>query len=104
MFNRRELAIVVIASAAAACTGGQIDPNKVVDSLKSACGIAVPAATVVAIINASVGATVQSIVDLLCSGFHQALAERKLGATAGTKVEYDVVVNGQKIHVEATKQ
>jgi hypothetical protein len=97
------------------CTStGTIDVQKVLDGLKVACGIAVPAATVTSIINASVGATVQSIVDLLCSGFHttmaaEAMAAKKGGMAApaplavGASVDYDVIVNGKPIHVVATK-
>ncbi len=87
----------------ASCTNGNIDPVKVADALKAACGIAVPLSTIVAVINASIGGTIAGIVDLLCSGYHQALAG-KTGLAAGTTVEYDVVVNGKTVHVVATKQ
>ncbi len=86
----------------ASCTNGSIDPVKVADALKAACGIAVPLATIAAVINASIGGTVASIVDLLCSGYHQALAG-KTGLAAGGTVEYDVTVNGHVVHVVATK-
>ncbi len=88
----------------ASCTStGTIDPQKVIDAIKVACGIAIPAATVLTIFNAGVGMTAQAIVDIVCSGYHQALAG-KTGLAAGTSVEYDVVVNGTKVHVVATKQ
>ncbi len=87
----------------ASCTNGNIDPVKVADLLKQVCGIVVPLATIVAIINAGIGGTAQTVVDLLCAGYHQALAG-KTGLAAGATTEYDVTVNGKVIHVIATKQ
>jgi len=103
MHSRRATFIFLGGAALAACTGGQIDPQKVLDGLKAACGIAVPVATVIAVINASVGPTVNGVVDLLCSGFKQSMAG-KLGTPMkeGTTADYVVVVNGKDIPVTAT--
>ena len=122
MFHRREVLNLVLAgisSAAtgdllASCTSGQIDPAKIADLLKQACGIAVPVTTIVQVVNASIGATVQSIVDLLCSGYHATLAAHAAAAksnnlaapaapASGAEVPYDVIVNGKVIHIVATK-
>ena len=88
------------------CTNGAIDPQKVADAIKTACGIAVPIATVTSIINAAVGATVQFIVDLVCTGYTTAKAANKLGAepAKGSTVHFVVVVNGKPIEVDAVVQ
>lgn len=103
--QRRDLMSAILLSLVlGSCTNGQIDPQKVIDALKVACGIAVPAATVVAIINAGVGLTVQSVVDIICSGYRATVAAQGKNMAAGTQVEYDVEVNGKTIHVIAVKQ
>jgi|SRR5690349_5074250 len=106
MIARRALLSGIPVLAVVGCSNGQIDPQKVLDGLKAACGIAVPAATVVSIINAAVGSTVQSIVDLICSGYMSAQAAQVASgkAKAGPKdtVHFIVVVNGKQIEVDAT--
>lgn len=105
MHNRRAtLGLLAAVPFLSYCTNGQIDPQKVIDALKIACGIAVPAATVVAIVNAGVGLTVQSVVDIICSGYKATIAAQGKNMAAGTQVEYDVEVNGKTVHVVATRQ
>jgi hypothetical protein len=110
MISRRQSIILAIGTLGltalvSACTNNALDPAKINDMLKTACGILVPAATITAIINAQIGITAQVVVDLLCGGF-KAQTE-KMGATGapkGSTVEYDVDVNGKTIHVVATVQ
>ena len=102
--NRRLLLTGAVVLPLVGCTNGAIDPQKVADAIKSACGIAVPLATVTTIINAAVGATVQFVVDLVCTGYHSALAANKTTASAGTSVKFPVVVNGKTIEVTAVVQ
>ena len=104
--TRRATFIFLGGAALAACTGGQIDPQKILDTLKQACGIVVPLATIVAVVNASVGPTVNGVVDLLCSGFKQTVAAQKLGGALkeGQTIDYVVTVNGKDIPVTATVQ
>ena len=107
--TRRKMASLVGTAAfaglvLAGCTaGGGIDPAAVAAALKGLCGIAVPLATIVAIINAAAGATVESIVSMICSGYHSALAAQKQGPMKpGTEVDIIVTVGGKQIPVKVT--
>ena len=121
MMSRRDFSMSLAPGMAvltlAGCTNGQVDPQKVVDVVKTACAIAVPAAVVASIIatlraasaaRQEAGATaptVQAIVDLICSAYHSSLQARKLGApAAGSTVEFVVVVSGKEIPVTAVVQ
>jgi hypothetical protein len=100
-------AAAVIGLAGCTATGG-IDPAAVAAALKGLCGIAVPLATITSIINAAAGATVQSVVDTICSGFHSALAAQtqagllKGPLKSGTEVNIVVTVGGRQIPVTCT--
>ncbi len=94
-----------------ACTNGQLDPQKIVDAIKNGCHIAVPLATIIAIINAAYGVTLQAIVDMVCSAYQSALQAKGLKGplASGTEVEFVVTVtdkNGKQtsIPVKATVQ
>lgn len=111
MMSRRDLALSlapgVLAVTLAGCTNGTIDPQKVVDTIRTACAIAIPVATVAAIINAGVGMTAQAIVDLVCSAYKSSLASRNLGDAGlktGEKIDFIVHVGGKDIPVEAVVQ
>ncbi len=91
--------------ALSACTNGSIDPNAVLAALKTACGIAVPAATILQIFNLDPTQSVSAIVNLICSGYQQTQAAagqkgRKLAA--GESVHFVVEVNGHEVDVTAT--
>ncbi len=87
----------------ASCTGGQIDPQKVIDTARTVCGIVIAFDSVIAIINAGVGLTVDAIVQAVCSAFKAQLAAEKLQALPpGTKVKVPVVINGKTIDVFVT--
>ncbi len=110
--TRRKMASFVGAAAVvglAGCTaGGGIDPAAVAAALAGLCGIAVPLATITAIINAAAGATVQSIVSMICSGYHSTLAAQQQAGLlkgplkSGTEVDIIVTVGGKQIPVKCT--
>ncbi len=86
------------------CTGGQIDPVKLTEAIKTSCGIAVVAASIATIINAGVGMTIQAIVDAVCSAYKaQAAAQAATGqARASGIIHLPVVINGKTIDVDVT--
>jgi hypothetical protein len=89
----------------AGCTNNQIDPAKVIDGIKTACGIAVTAATIVAIIGLDPTMSISAIINLVCTGFHSAQENGKLKATEkGATIHFPVTVNGKTVDVEAVVQ
>jgi hypothetical protein len=80
--NRRLLLAGVAAIGMAGCTPGTttLDPVAIANAIKIACGIAVPAATVLEVINAAAGATVSMVVSLICSSYKNSLAAQTSGA------------------------
>jgi hypothetical protein len=87
------------------CTS-QIDPQKVIDLIKTGCGIAVTAATIAQIIGLDPTMSISAIVSLICTGFQTAKAAGKLGAepAKGTTVHFVVYVDGKPVDVTATVQ
>ncbi len=110
MLSRRHVFEPLVATAlllAASCTsGGAIDPTAVANALKSGCGILVSLATITAIINAAAGATLQMLVDLICSSFKASVAQSTALGVAplavGDKHNFVLTVGGKTIPVEAT--
>lgn len=101
MISRRHLTLVIPAAILLGCTNNQIDPQKLIDAIKTACGISVIVASAVALINAGVGMTLQAIVDAVCTGYQNAQASGNLKAAApGGKLRFPVVINGKTIDVE----
>jgi hypothetical protein len=90
------------------CTNGAIDPAAVAAALKGLCGIAVPAATIVTLINSVAGATVESVVALICSGYHSSVAAQTAAGVlkgplaSGTTVNFVVIAGGKQVPVTAT--
>jgi hypothetical protein len=79
------------------CTPGTttLDPAAIANAIKIACGIAVPAATVLEVINAAAGATASLIISLVCSSYKNALAAKAGGGAklaAGAEVNFVVHV------------
>jgi hypothetical protein len=108
MIDRRYLLVAAAVLPFAGCTNGQVDPQKVLDLLKGACGILVPLATIVEMLKLDPTLSASAIVNLICSGFKTAVAAQaaqgRLAATPGQTIEYDVIVNGKPVHVVATVQ
>jgi hypothetical protein len=105
--NRRALLLAGATLPVLGMGGGcAIDPVKVQDAIKTACGIAVTAATIAAIVGLDPTMSISAIVSLICSGYQTAKSAGKLGAepTKGTTVHFVVYVNGKPVDVEATVQ
>lgn len=69
-----------------------LDPTSIANAIKIACGIAVPAATVLEVINAAAGATASVIVSLICSSYKNALAAQGGKMGAGGEINFVVHV------------
>ena len=111
MITRRAVSISAIPSGLAlallGCSStGTIDPTAVANALKSGCGIAIPLATITTIINAAIGATLETIINLICSSFKASVAaSATLGAAplaVGGTHDFVITVNGKTIPVQAT--
>lgn len=83
-----------------------VDQQKVVDAIRMACGIAVPAATVAQIIGLDPTMSISAIVNLICSGYQTAKAEGKLGAepAKNNTVVFTVYVSGKPVSVTGVVQ
>lgn len=96
--NRRALLLMGAATGLSACSAipgfpPTLDPVALANDIKVACGIAVPAATVLAVINAAAGATAAMIISLVCSSFKNAQAQMLGGRlAAGAEVSFIVHV------------
>lgn len=91
----------------AGCSGTQLDPAVIANLIKTACGIAVPVADIVVIINADTGHTAKAIVDVVCSGYKSAIADTsglKAPRKTGEPITFVVQVNGKDVTVHATPQ
>ncbi len=109
MTSRRNLLLTGVAMAAMGMGGTSscsIDPAKVQEAIKTACGIAVTAATIAAIVGYDPTMSISAIVNLICSGYQTAKSAGKLGAepAKGATVHFVVYVNGKPVDVEATVQ
>lgn len=99
----RLLLPISLALALTACnnsTSTGVDAAKVIDAIKSACGIAVVAASVADIIQKDPTMSISAITNLVCTGFKSANANGKLGSGPTAHRTFDVVVNGQTVTVE----
>jgi len=76
------------------CSSTALDPTAIANAIKIACGIAVPAATVLEVINAAAGATAAMVISLVCSSYKNALAAQTSAGrlAAGTQINFVVHV------------
>lgn len=82
----------------------QIDPQTVITGIKTACGVAVTAATIATVLGLDPTMSVSAIISLICTGFQTAKESGKLGADlkSGAPVKFVVYVNGKPVEVEGT--
>jgi len=99
--NRRALLLFGAATVGGMGMGGTsscsstLDPAVIAADIKTACGIAVVAATIAQIINAGVGMSAQAIISLVCSSYKNAVAAQTSGGgkfAAGTQINFVVHV------------
>jgi hypothetical protein len=96
--NRRALLLMGAATIGGMGMGGTstcsstLDPAAIANAIKIACGIAVPAATVLEVINAAAGATAAMIISLVCSSYKNASAAQAGKLAAGGEVNFVVHV------------
>lgn len=109
--NRRRLlltgaAVIAMGMGGTSSCTSNIDPTAVINLIKVACGILVPAATIADILLKDPTMTASAIVNLICTGFMSAKASGKLGAepAKGTTVNFVVYVNGKPVDVSAVVQ
>jgi len=117
--NRRALLLMGAATIGGMGMGGastcstSLDPAAIANAIKIACGIAVPAATVLEVINAAAGATASMIISLVCSSYKNAAmahASSNGKLAAGTQVSFvvhvcdDTGASCKNIPVAATAQ
>jgi len=105
---RNHLPIAALAALIAltmpSCTGGQLDTTKVQDGIKTACGLAVTAASILSITQLDPTMSISAIVNLICSNFKQLQAAGKLGSglASGTEITIPIEVKGQTVNVRGT--
>jgi hypothetical protein len=96
--------LLALALSFGGCTNNQIDPQKVADSIKTACGILVVAAQVADILKLDPTLSASAIVSLICTGFTNAQASGALAsAPPHGEVIFTVLVNGKPVQIEATR-
>jgi hypothetical protein len=108
MLSRRGIALILAsAPALSACgSGGTVDPAAVAAQLKSLCGLVINVGTILTVINAAAGQTLEGVVNLICSSFKASVAQSvRLGGpllAVGSEHQFVVSVKGESILVTAT--